>query len=69
MFNQNLCAYYRNLLHLTKQAARELNYKYVWFKREKVFVRETDGSSIIVINSVEDIAMLQKGRSGSGTDE
>lgn len=53
--SENLTPYNKNLLRLTKIKARESNYKYVWFKNNKLLVREKDNSPVLRINSELDI--------------
>ncbi|XP_046687722.1 uncharacterized protein LOC124373396 [Homalodisca vitripennis] len=58
-FNENLSLYYKNLLRDTKARAKIYNYKYVWFKNGKVFVKRGEGSeNVIVIRSLDDIKKI-----------
>lgn len=53
--SEHLTSQNKNLLRLTKMKAKEVNYKYVWFKNNKLLVREKDNSLVIRINSEDDI--------------
>lgn len=39
--------------------AKKLNYKYVWIKNGRVFLRKTDGSECIVIKNIEQLEQLK----------
>jgi ribosome-binding protein aMBF1 (putative translation factor) len=58
--NDNLTQFYKELLWRTKNKAKELGYKFVWFKFEKVLVRknETD-RDILRICSFADIDKIE----------
>lgn len=45
----------KNLLRLAKIRARELNYKYVWYKFGKVLVRKNDNTQVIRINNTYEL--------------
>ena len=44
-----------NLLRLAKTRANNLNYRYVWCRAEKNFVRERDGQIPVIISSESDL--------------
>lgn len=57
--SENLSGYYKNLLWSVKQKALEKNYKYVWYKNCRIFVRKTDGDkNIVIIRDEQDIYSL-----------
>ncbi|CAN7975941.1 unnamed protein product [Ixodes persulcatus] len=47
--NENLTRTLKNLFWNTKKTAREKNYKFVWVRNGKIFVKEKDGSPVIRI--------------------
>lgn len=46
--HESLSPYFKNLLWKTKTAAREKNYKYVWFKKNKILVKKGDGADTVI---------------------
>ncbi|XP_046753158.1 uncharacterized protein LOC124416272 [Diprion similis] len=58
--NEALTIANKSLLYHTKSFAHENNYKFVWVKDGKIFLRETEESRIIRIDS---LTLLQKQRS------
>ncbi|KAF6214146.1 hypothetical protein GE061_008885 [Apolygus lucorum] len=46
----------RKLLNMVKTYKRENNYKFVWTRNGKIFIRKSETSSIIEIRTAEDIA-------------
>lgn len=59
-FNENICAYFKNLLKDTKIKARACNYSYVWWRSGKIMVRRTEGDrDVLVIKSKKDLAKLK----------
>lgn len=58
LINEHLSPYYRNLLSTTKKLAREKNFKYVWFKRNTVFVRKTENGLVKKVFSESDLSKV-----------
>lgn len=56
--NECLTAYNRNLLWLTKNKAKEANFKYTWIRDGKILCRKTEGDKIIYIKSEQDLIFL-----------
>lgn len=56
--NESLSSHYRNLLRLAKEKSKALNYKFCWYKNNKVFVKENESSTRIVINCLDDLEKL-----------
>lgn len=57
--NEHLIPFYKKLRKETKVAAEANNYKYVWVRDCKIFVRKTDISSIIYVKDVSDLKLLK----------
>jgi Baculovirus FP protein len=53
--NENLIPFYKDLLWRAKERAKEAGYKFVWFKRGKILVKQNEDSTIISINSFADL--------------
>lgn len=58
--NPQLTEYYSNLLYQTKQIAREMGAKFVWYDNCKCLVRKTEGSPAIAIRKHEDLKYLRE---------
>lgn len=56
--NEHLTKDNKILLKLCKQKAKELNYKYIWTKNCRIFVRKNEISPPISINSSSDIVKI-----------
>jgi hypothetical protein len=58
--NENLTRYYKELLWRSKVRQKEVGYKFVWFKFNKVFARKSETSNeIIRISSFADIEKIK----------
>ncbi|CAG5054824.1 unnamed protein product [Parnassius apollo] len=57
--NDHLSYSKKMLLNKTKTAAKEKNYKYVWVKHGKIFVRKIDTSQVYNIKSESDLVKLR----------
>lgn len=57
--NENLTRTLKNLFWNTKKMAREKNYKFVWVRNEKIFVKEKDGSPVIRIKNENDFQKIR----------
>lgn len=57
--NDELTAFSRKLLWLTKQKSRQNRWKYVWVKDGRIFAKKDDNCRPIIINQEEDINLLQ----------
>lgn len=57
-FNESLTAYYRKLLYTAKQIAKDNEYKYIWYKNEKILVKKNDKSPVIQINTEVDLVKI-----------
>lgn len=57
--NEHISPTYKHLLMITKHLAKDLSYKYVWFRKDKVLVRKTENSPIIHIESEKDLQKLK----------
>ncbi|KAF6217384.1 hypothetical protein GE061_001739 [Apolygus lucorum] len=56
--NENLTAYRRKLLFMTRQRAVEANYRYVWVSNGKIMARKAEGYKIEKIHSANDVLRL-----------
>lgn len=57
--NENLTKTLKNLFWNTKNAAREKNYKFVWVRNGKIFIKEKDGSPVIRIENENDLKKIR----------
>lgn len=53
--NESMSPEYKELFWKTKNAAKENEYKFVWFKRGKLYVRKNEGAPVNRIYTEEDI--------------
>lgn len=56
--NNYLTQTYRNLFFKTKLLAKEKNYKFVWFKNNKLFVRKNNDTNAIPIEDENSLSEL-----------
>uniref|UniRef100_A0A147BAN2 Putative crack-1 is transposable element n=1 Tax=Ixodes ricinus TaxID=34613 RepID=A0A147BAN2_IXORI len=56
--NENLTKSVRELLWSARQWAKEKNYKFVWVKNGKIFVRQSEHRAVIRINRQEDLLKI-----------
>lgn len=58
--NEHLSSFFRSLLWLTKQKAKSVDFKFVWFRRSCVFARKNaETSEIVKIRCLKDIDKLK----------
>lgn len=57
--NEHLTLNNKQLFRKTREVAKLHNYKYVWVKNAKIFVREKDGSSAFIIHSQMDLDKIK----------
>jgi hypothetical protein len=58
--NDNLAPFYRELLWKSKIKAREQDFKFVWFKNNKILVKRDENThQVLVINSFGDLDKIQ----------
>jgi phage host-nuclease inhibitor protein Gam len=53
--NENLTSFYRDLLWRAKTRAKEVGFKFVWCRRGKIFARKDEATSVLKINSLQDL--------------
>lgn len=56
--NENLNSETKSLLWQARNKGRENNYKYIWCRNSKIFVRKADNSPIKVILRKEDLSLI-----------
>ena len=56
--NENLTRDRKQLLWKTKQAAKNLNFAFVWTNNGKIFARKDESSTVVVIQHVNDLSKL-----------
>lgn len=56
--NENLTARMKKLLWMTKQTAKVKQYRYVWARNGRIFVRKQEGDSVIRIDNEEALTIL-----------
>ncbi len=57
--NESLTNRLKNLLRLTKLKKRELEYKYVWSRNGKIYLRKDDNANAVLINFATDLDKLE----------
>lgn len=57
-FNDNLTQANRELFWLTRTRGKESRFRFVWLKNAKIFAKKEEGSPVIRINTVRDLAKL-----------
>ena len=57
--NESLTSRLKNLLRLSKLKKRELDYKYVWSRNGKIYVRKDDNADFVSINFAADLEKLE----------
>jgi hypothetical protein len=57
--NESLCPYYKKLLLLAKDKCRQMNYKYCWFRNNKILVKKHEKSKSITIIKVDDLEKIK----------
>lgn len=57
--NESLSPYYKHLLWATKCVAKEKQYKYCWFRRDRVLVKKDDKEKVIVIEDEKDTLKIK----------
>lgn len=62
--NEHLSPYNKNLLRLAKIKAREVGFRYVWFRSGKLLAREDDGKPVVRISNEREISDKIKKASG-----
>ena len=58
--SHSLSPFYRNLLMKAKQMSRELGFKYCWFGDEKILIKRSDDSSVIIVRDESDLSQLTR---------
>lgn len=57
--NESLSYHFKNLLRLAKEKAKEHQYRFCWYKNNKVFLKKHEDSKPIIVNSIEDIKNIK----------
>lgn len=58
-FNDHLTSVNKTLLHLTKNKAKEFNYKFVWVKNCCIMIRKSESSPVLHINNNSDLFKIK----------
>lgn len=58
-FNELMTPFYKNLLYICKQRARDTNHRFVWFANGKILVRKKESSPVITIETEGELSKLQ----------
>lgn len=56
--NENLNAFYKDLLWRAKERAKETGFKYVWVRRGKIFARKDESTAVIRVTCHADLGKL-----------
>lgn len=54
-FNEHLSGYYKNLLRLTKERAKQYGFKFAWFRYGRIMVRKDVNDEVIRISNEEEL--------------
>lgn len=57
--SENLTPHFRNLLKEVKKKAKDLGYKYIWYKYGSVNVRKTDDQDVISITEMSQLGKIK----------
>ncbi|CAI6376684.1 unnamed protein product [Macrosiphum euphorbiae] len=57
-FNDQMTYTFRNLFFKTKTAAKQVGYKYIWFKNNTIFCKKDDNSKLIIIDNETSITKI-----------
>lgn len=57
-FNDQMTSTYRNLFFKTRTTAKQVGYKYIWFKNNTIFVKKSDNSKVIIIDDENSISKI-----------
>lgn len=57
-FNDNLTRANRELFWKARSRGKEMQYRYIWTKNAQIYARKAEGSPLLRINSVADIAKI-----------
>ncbi|CAN7983420.1 unnamed protein product [Ixodes hexagonus] len=57
-FNDNLTRSNRELIWMARTKGKEKQYKYIWTKNAQIYAKKGEGSAVLRINSVVDIAKI-----------
>lgn len=57
-FNDQMTYTFRNLFFKTKTAAKQVGYKYVWFKNNTIFCKKNENSKLIIIDNETSITKI-----------
>lgn len=57
--NESLSPFYKHLFWETKNICKQLNYKFCWFKSDKILAKKCEKSPIIRINNIADLLKLK----------
>lgn len=58
--NNYLTKYNSDLFYKTRMFAKENNYKFVWFKDLKIFIKKNEGSRASIVDHISDLLNVQK---------
>jgi hypothetical protein len=58
--NEQMTSTFRNLFFKTRNTVKEVGYKYIWFKNNKIFVKKNEGSKIIIIDDETSISKIKQ---------
>lgn len=56
--NENLTKLLKSLFWSTRTRAKEKQYKFVWVRNGKIFVRQKEGASVIRVESEKDLSKI-----------
>ncbi|KAF0711660.1 E3 ubiquitin-protein ligase TRAIP-like [Aphis craccivora] len=57
--NEQMTSTFRNLFFKTRNIAKEVGYKFIWFKNNKIFVKKNEGSMTIYIVDEASISKIK----------
>lgn len=57
-FNEKMTYTYRNLFFKARTTAKQVGYKYIWFKNNTIFAKKNDNSKPIIIDDELSISRM-----------
>lgn len=57
--NEQMKSTFRHLFFKTRNKAKEVGYKFIWFKNNKIFVKKIEGSMAIHIDDEASISKIE----------
>lgn len=56
--NEQMTQVHRNLFYKAKNIAREVGFKFIWFKNSKIFAKKNETSNIFIIDDNHSLSKI-----------